>query len=106
MIADEIEKLKKLLDAGALTPEEFERAKQRLLSGDTMHSAGAATSAAINAYRLSNTDRWLGGVCGGLGKLTGVESWIWRLIWVALLLAGGIGFVAYILLWIFVPRAD
>jgi phage shock protein C len=106
MIADEIEKLKKLHDSGALTQEEFERAKQRVLSGETSADPGKQATAAINAFRLSNTDRWLGGVCGGLAQVTGVESWVWRLIWVALLFAGGVGFFAYILLWIFVPRAD
>jgi phage shock protein PspC (stress-responsive transcriptional regulator) len=113
MIADEIEKLKRLHDAGTLTAEEFERAKARLLgdgpgaaAGNRAGSMGESAAAAINQFRLSNTDRWLGGVCGGLAALTGIENWIWRLIWVALLFAGGFGFFLYVLLWIFVPRAE
>ncbi len=106
MIADEIEKLKRLHDSGALTQDEYEKAKQRVLSGGAASSAGDRTAAAVNRFRLSNTDRWLGGICGGLGTLTGVESWVWRLIWVALLLAGGFGLFLYLLLWIFVPRAE
>jgi phage shock protein PspC (stress-responsive transcriptional regulator) len=58
---------------------------------------------AINRLRRSRGDRWLGGVCGGLAVATGVESWIWRLIVVALALFGGTGVLLYLLLWIFVP---
>ena len=36
--------------------------------------------------------------------ITGVESWIWRLILFALALFGGTGVLLYILLWIFVPH--
>jgi len=59
---------------------------------------------AINRWRRSRSDRWIGGVCGGLAVITGVESWIWRLILFALALFGGTGVLLYILLWIFVPN--
>ncbi len=39
-----------------------------------------------------------------IAAITGVESWIWRLIFVLGLLAGGFTVVLYIILWIFVPR--
>ena len=58
---------------------------------------------AINNLRRSITDSWIGGVCGGIARATGVESWIWRLIFVVLFLFGGTGLLLYILLWIFVP---
>ncbi|MCB1021793.1 MAG: PspC domain-containing protein, partial [Acidobacteria bacterium] len=58
---------------------------------------------AINSLRRSITDSWVGGVCGGIARATGVESWIWRLIFVVLFLFGGTGLLLYILLWIFVP---
>ena len=58
----------------------------------------------LDALRRSATDRWIGGVCGGLGVATGVESWIWRLIFSVLLLFGGSGLIVYLLLWIFVPN--
>jgi phage shock protein PspC (stress-responsive transcriptional regulator) len=57
----------------------------------------------INRLRRSGHDRWVAGVCGGLAATTGVESWIWRLLMVALAFAGGLGVVIYALLWIFVP---
>jgi phage shock protein C len=51
----------------------------------------------------SDTDRWIGGVCGGLGEHTPVPSWAWRLLFTLLVIIFGTGFLVYILLWIFVP---
>ena len=42
-------------------------------------------------------------MCGGVAAATGVDAWIWRLLLAVLFLAGGMGLVLYILLWIFVP---
>jgi phage shock protein C len=100
-MADELEKLHRLLQGGALTQAEYETAKARLLAG-----AGSAAGAAlpINSLRLSDSDKWIAGVCGGVAKATGVEAWIWRLIFVLGLLGGGFTAVLYIILWIFVPR--
>jgi phage shock protein PspC (stress-responsive transcriptional regulator) len=96
--ADEIAKLHALLVKGAITQAEFEQAKARLLA----QPAGSALS--INRLRLSDRDKWIAGVCGGIGAATGVESWIWRLIFVLGLLFGGFTLLLYLLLWIFVPR--
>ncbi|OPL16079.1 MAG: hypothetical protein AVO39_06415 [delta proteobacterium MLS_D] len=52
----------------------------------------------------SEHDRWLGGVCGGLGEHSPVPSWVWRVLTVLLALAWGFGLVLYVLLWIFMPR--
>jgi phage shock protein PspC (stress-responsive transcriptional regulator) len=98
--ADEIAKLHDLLAKGAITQAEFEQAKARLLSGQTT-SVGDWS---INSLRLSNEDRWIAGVCGGIARTTGVESWIWRLIMVVGLIASGVTLILYLLLWIFVPR--
>ena len=97
--AGEIAKLHDLLARGAITPDEFERQKAKLLAEPAEHDW------AINRLRLSNDDKWIAGVCGGIAEETGVESWIWRLIMVAGLFAGGATLVVYLLLWIFVPRA-
>jgi phage shock protein C len=99
-LADELERLEALRARGVLSPDEFERAKQRLLDG-----AGEPPKAlsAVNALRRSTADRWIAGVCGGLAHSTGLESWAWRLIFTVLLLFGGTGALLYILLWIFVP---
>ena len=50
-------------------------------------------------------DKVIGGVCSGLGHYFDIEPvWI-RLIWAILFFAGGIGFIAYIILWISMPPA-
>lgn len=99
-IADELTKLDDLRTRGVLSADEFERAKARLLDGGP---PAAPAMQAINNLRRSITDSWVGGVCGGIARATGVESWIWRLIFVVLFLFGGTGLLLYILLWIFVP---
>jgi phage shock protein PspC (stress-responsive transcriptional regulator) len=104
-LADELQKLEELRQRGTLTEEEFARAKARLLEGEPA-AAGPAPAGvqAINSFRRSRVDRWVGGVCGGLARLTGVESWIWRLLFAVLACFGGAGVLLYLLLWIFVPQ--
>jgi phage shock protein C len=98
--ADEIAKLHELLAKGALSPAEFEQAKARLLA----QGPSASAPLSINRLRLSNRDKWIAGVCGGIGAVTGVEPWIWRLIFVLGLFLGGFTLLLYLLLWIFMPR--
>lgn len=56
-----------------------------------------------NRLYRSNTDKMLGGVCGGLGKYLRVDVTIVRLFFVVLTLVGGMGPLLYIILWIVVP---
>ena len=108
-IADEIDRLAAQRAAGHLTDAEFESAKARLFAHPpgpataytTLPDDGAVTS--INRLRRSLSDRWIGGVCGGLAKTLVVESWIVRLVFVLCLLFAGVGLLPYLLLWIFVP---
>src|SRR6476661_3043631 len=53
--------------------------------------------------RRSRTDKILGGVSGGLAEYSGVDALLWRVGFVALALAGGAGFVVYLLLWLLMP---
>ncbi len=99
-IADEIAKLHELQTRGALTAAEFEQAKARLLQ----EVPGPGAGLAINRLRRLQGDRWIAGVCGGIARLTGVESWIWRLLFVLGLIFGGFTLFVYAVLWIFVPR--
>lgn len=104
-LSDELAKLQDLHQRGALTDDEFSRAKARVLDGvaSSTEPPSAAAIRAINALRRSASDRWIAGVCGGIARATGVESWVWRLLFVLLLLCGGAGLVLYVLMWIFVP---
>lgn len=101
-LSDELNKLAELRAGGALTEEEFTRAKERLLHAQQPNASDAINSS-INSFRRSSKDRWLGGVCGGMARATGVESWVWRLLFAVLFLFVGAGLLAYVLLWIFVP---
>ena len=53
-------------------------------------------------YR-SRTDRWVAGVCGGLGDYFGVDANAIRLAFVVLALWQGVGLVLYLLMVIILP---
>jgi phage shock protein C len=101
-LSDELGKLAELRASGGLTEEEFTRAKERLLSGAQARSDDPIASA-VNTFRRSRTDRWFGGVCGGIARSTGIEAWVWRLLFAVLFICAGAGLLVYVLLWIFVP---
>jgi phage shock protein C len=115
-IADEIQKLERLRNTGALTQSEFNRAKDLLLSGqvipppsETAYTAGERPFPGvetINSLSRSTTDRWVGGVCGGLARVTPLPSWFWRLLFALGIVIYGIGAIPYVLMWIFVPSDD
>lgn len=54
--------------------------------------------------RRSVDDRVLAGVCGGLGRQTGVDPLLFRIGFVALVFAAGTGVVLYVLLALLMPR--
>ena len=72
-LADELSKLAELRANGGLTEEEFKRAKERLLNTEQPR-ANDPVVAAVNTFRRSRTDRWFGGVCGGIARSTGRGS--------------------------------
>jgi len=120
MLSDEIKRLHELHQAGALSDAEYEQAKARILSGastvslskDPVYGEGSAGNRSFDQHRddllsglrRSRLDRWLGGVCGGLARTYGLESWVWRLIFVLFVLTFGFGVLIYLLLWVFVPE--
>ncbi len=106
-LPDELERLTALHERGARTDEEFALAKTRLLeaASDSTKSASRRCPEPSTLSRLhrSLADRWFGGVCGGLGELTGIPAWSWRILFVLTAFLQGLGVLMYILLWIFVP---
>jgi phage shock protein PspC (stress-responsive transcriptional regulator) len=110
-LSDEIKRLHELHQAGALSDAEFEQAKARVLSAApaggprvNLNKGEGSLSGELSSLRRSRTDRWLGGVCGGLALASGVDSWVWRLVFVLFSLTFGFGVAIYLLLWIFVPE--
>ncbi|HRJ91297.1 MAG TPA: PspC domain-containing protein [Candidatus Saccharibacteria bacterium] len=54
-------------------------------------------------YR-STTDKKIAGVCGGIAEYFDIDPTIVRIIFVALLLPGGLpGLLPYLILWVVVP---
>ena len=108
-LADQLQKLQTLREQGALTDDEFILAKNRVLEGTASQTcekpvaASSPSPSLLNQFRLSTSDKWIGGVCGGLAALTTFPSWAWRIIFLLTILLHGIGALVYILLWIFVP---
>jgi phage shock protein C len=103
MDSDELNKLADLHQRGALSDEEFSRAKARVLDRAAPAASNEPLVNALNRLRRSRSDHWIGGVCGGIARMTGLEAWMWRLMFVLLLMCAGSGLLVYLLLWIFVP---
>ena len=57
----------------------------------------------VKLYR-SNSDRMIGGVCGGLGAYLNVDPVFIRLLFVLLLFGSDFGFLLYLVLWILIPE--
>ena len=55
-------------------------------------------------FYLSDTDKKIGGVCGGLAEYFGIDSLIMRLAFVALILGWGSGLLLHLLLWVLAPK--
>lgn len=55
-----------------------------------------------NLYR-SETDRMIGGVCGGLARYLRIDATIIRLLFVLFALGSGVGLIVYFMLWIVIP---
>jgi len=53
--------------------------------------------------RRSRSNRMLSGVGGGVAKHLGIDPFVVRLAFVGLGLAGGFGFIVYLLLWVLTP---
>ena len=57
-----------------------------------------------NKLRRSRQNRIVAGVCGGLADFSGLSAFWFRLLFVILLLPGGLpGLVPYLILWLVVP---
>jgi phage shock protein C len=52
----------------------------------------------------SETDRVLAGVAGGIAQRFGISSMLVRLAWVLSVFFGGLGILAYVILWIVLPK--
>jgi phage shock protein C len=57
--------------------------------------------------RRSRSNRWIAGICGGLGEFFGLGAFWFRLLFFILLLPGGLpGLLPYLILWLIVPLEE
>ena len=52
----------------------------------------------------STNERWIAGVCGGLGHYLGISAGGARVLWIVLSLFPGPMWLLYVALWIFLPE--
>ncbi len=50
-------------------------------------------------------NRIIGGVCAGMGAYWRIDPWIIRIIFIAITMAGGLGILVYLILYIVLPEA-
>ncbi len=55
---------------------------------------------------LSDNDKKIAGVCGGIAKYFGIDATIVRIIAVVFTLAGGAGILLYLVGWILMPKMN
>ncbi len=84
------------------------RARDRLQAGMDRASSKVTSkmgeSNKIKRIYRSNTERILGGVCGGIAEYYQVDPVIVRLIWIAICLLWGVGILLYLIAWIIIPK--
>jgi len=55
--------------------------------------------------KLERQNGIVAGVCGGLGEFFGINAWWFRLLFLFLMLPGGLpGVLPYIIMWVVVPK--
>ncbi|MGZ8176426.1 PspC domain-containing protein [Williamsia sp. SKLECPSW1] len=69
-----------------------------------MNQPAHATPGPSRALRRSSTDKWFGGVCGGLAERFGISSGLLRLLFVLSVVLPGPQVLLYLVLWIVIPR--
>jgi phage shock protein C len=56
--------------------------------------------------KRSVSDKMLAGVCGGLAKYFEIDSTLIRLAFALLAIFAGTGVIAYLVMWIIIPKED
>jgi phage shock protein PspC (stress-responsive transcriptional regulator) len=94
--------------------EEEEQEKKKSYSTFSQQSSASVTEApprtetkTKNRLYRDTSDKFIGGVCSGIAAYLNVDPAIIRILFAIVTFGGfGLGFLAYILLWIFLPPKD
>ncbi len=70
----------------------------------TKLAEAAANPYAAPRLALDTQNKKIAGVCAGFARYLGVEPLLIRIVWLALALGAGFGFVAYLIAWILMPK--
>ncbi len=62
------------------------------------------TTSDMRRLTRSRTDRWIGGVCGGLAEYFGWNATLIRLLFILSCLLPGPQFLIYLVLWVVIPK--
>ena len=52
---------------------------------------------------VRSANKKIAGVCGGLAEFLGLDASIVRIVWLLCVLLGGVGLLAYLIMWIVMP---
>jgi len=52
------------------------------------------------ALKISETNKIIGGVCGGLAEATGMDATLIRILFICSVVFFGVGVIPYLVLWI------
>ncbi len=87
-----------------MTPDdEPDSADPSTAAPHTPTATDTATPATRPPLRRSKTDRKIAGVAGGLGRYTGIDPIVFRVVLAVLVLFGGLGLLIYLAAWLFLP---
>lgn len=83
-----------------------DRTEETTRMGTDPPTAEAATGRPARRFLRSRDDRVIAGVSGGLGRYFDIDPVIFRIGFAVTILFGGLGVVAYLAAWLFVPSDD
>ncbi|MGI8723220.1 MAG: PspC domain-containing protein [Geodermatophilaceae bacterium] len=87
-------------------PPQYERPRSEQAPYDQPRYDQSPPRQSTSRLQRSSSDRVLTGVCGGLGRQTGVDPILFRVAFVALVFAAGSGILLYLALAVLMPRDD
>ena len=77
------------------------RAHDAYMDDDTTTAAAPPRERRLERSR---SDRWITGVCGGLGAYFGLDPILFRIAFIVLTVAGGAGLWLYLAAWLLLPE--
>jgi phage shock protein PspC (stress-responsive transcriptional regulator) len=99
------------------TVEDFEAEEKETVAASSANTSGAEQSNTYTNYTYAKkersrlyrdtSDKMIGGVCSGISSYIGIDPAIVRILFAIISFGGfGLGFLAYIILWIVLPPKD